>query len=295
MKKIFQSYRYDISLTEDSGSKLLPWLIGLMVYMITLCLAITLAISNTTDKWRNNLSGNATVEISAQKNIDMAEKMREISAFLENEPAVVSATPVDQSDMMKLVEPWLGDITTATLSELPLPGLIDVQFYHNEQINIALLKKKLELKYPFARLDNHQTWQNNMQSMARVIEIGILSLTLIMIALSSVVIIGSIKSNMAIHRDEISLLHLMGAYDSYITKQFQQHALRSVLKGSCFGTLLALISFVIIVQFILGLNVIGSFGTWEWGIISLLPIILGGLVSFFTTRIITKRELLELA
>jgi len=233
MRKIFQSYRYDISLTEDSGSKLLPWLIGLMVYMITLCLAITLAISNTTDKWRNNLSGNATIEISAQENMDMTEKMREISAFLENEPSVISATPVDQSDMMKLVEPWLGNITTTTLSELPLPGLIDVQFDHNGQINIASLKKKLELKYPFTRLDNHQAWQNNMQSMARVIEIGILSLTLIMIALSSAVIIGSIKSNMAIHRNEISLLHLMGAYDGYITKQFQQHALRSVLKGFC--------------------------------------------------------------
>ncbi len=45
----------------------------------------------------------------------------------------------------------------------------------------------------------------------------------------------AIRAGLAIHHDTIELLHLLGAEDSYITGQFETHALGLALRGGALG------------------------------------------------------------
>jgi len=62
-----------------------------------------------------------------------------------------------------------------------------------------------------------------------------LLLALTVFATTAVAVAGAVKSLMAIHREEIELLHLMGASDSYITGQFRRHIFSLSLRGGIAG------------------------------------------------------------
>jgi cell division transport system permease protein len=53
--------------------------------------------------------------------------------------------------------------------------------------------------------------------------------------LSAVAVGFAVRTGLAIHRDVVEVLHLIGARDSYIARQFASHAFRSTLKGGIIG------------------------------------------------------------
>jgi cell division transport system permease protein len=61
-------------------------------------------------------------------------------------------------------------------------------------------------------------------------------------AAAVVTVVFVTRTGLAIHRNVIELLHLIGAYDTYIARQFQRHALRLGLAGGALGLLLALVT-----------------------------------------------------
>lgn len=57
---------------------------------------------------------------------------------------------------------------------------------------------------------------------------------------------GAVRARMAVHRAEVELLHLMGASDRYITRQFQRHSMIIGLRGGAAGAVAGAIVLVII-------------------------------------------------
>ena len=53
----------DVPLSEDPASRYLPWTVGLLVFLATLALAVTLVLTAASDLWRESLSGTLTVQI----------------------------------------------------------------------------------------------------------------------------------------------------------------------------------------------------------------------------------------
>ena len=58
-----QKYEYDIGLDQGAGAHLVAWASGLMVFFVTLALAVNLGLNTVTDNWVGGLSGSITVEI----------------------------------------------------------------------------------------------------------------------------------------------------------------------------------------------------------------------------------------
>ena len=48
---------------------------------------------------------------------------------------------------------------------------------------------------------------------------------------------GAVGARMAVYRAEVELLHLMGATDNYIARQFQRYAMIAALQGGFAGTI----------------------------------------------------------
>ena len=133
----------------------------------------------------------------------------------------------------KLLEPWLGN--SVPIGSLPLPRLVDVRVDPHVAIDYATLRKQLDSIIPGAQLDNNSTWLAGVREFALRIEGVITAGVVVVTALIIAIIVFAARIGLAIHRSIIELLHLLGAQDAYIARQFQVHALGLGLRGGGVG------------------------------------------------------------
>src|SRR5690606_33211535 len=137
----------------------------------------------------------------------------------------------------RLVEPWLGD--PGGLAGLPLPDLIAVTLDAAAAPDLGGLQQALDAAVPGARADDHQRWLASLLSLAASVQLGGLIVVLLVGLAAVVSVVFVTRAGLEIHRQVIELLHLMGAQDRYIAREFQGHALKLGLRGGLFGFLLA--------------------------------------------------------
>ncbi|HRJ65809.1 MAG TPA: hypothetical protein PLW48_01610, partial [Alphaproteobacteria bacterium] len=155
--KVFQKYRYDIALESGAGAHLVAWVTGLMVFFMTLAFAVNIGLASVTAKWVSGLSGSITVELrapapdkdgdkdssAARKTLD--DKIAALVALAGKHADIISARALEDAEVRKLIEPWLG---SAMPADLPLPVLIDMKI--KPEADIAALTKDIRKIAPAA-------------------------------------------------------------------------------------------------------------------------------------------------
>jgi len=145
---------------------------------------------------------------------------------------------LSQEQLIALMAPWLG--TSDVLKDLPLPALIDVTVKPDADLDVDALAKKIAQAVPGASLDDHRRWLNRLISLSRSIEwlaIGIVSL---IGAVTAATVYYATRTGMAIHREVVEVLHVIGAADAYIARQFAHRAFVLGLRGGLLGLALTL-------------------------------------------------------
>jgi len=275
---------------RDGGSRFLPALTLLMVFLAGLALAAVMDLERTLARWDQSLTGTLTVELPAatgagDKSLDAA------LAVLHAAPGIQSATPIDRAATAKLVEPWLG--TALSPADLELPRLIDVRLASNGHADLAALRAKLAAAAPGTTLDDHQLWLDSLARFARSAEITAIVILVLIGGVAVMSVAFATRTGLAVHRDIIELLHLMGAHDSYVARQFERQALRLALIGGVAGLVLAAAALFALSQATNAVSLLGDSVTllpplhlrgWNWAVLTVLPIV-AGLVAMATARI----------
>ncbi len=230
----------DLAPGRDGASRFLPWIIALMVYLSGLALSATMVLEQIIDRWRAGLQGSVTVVVDPFVGGGDAEIDARVEAALSvilATPGVLSATPMAEADVAGLVEPWLGkDLLSMGL---PIPRLIDVALNRNGDADLAGLAERLGTAVPGSRIEDHKVWLQKVLRLARTSElIAILIVALIALAAAATVVFAT-RTGLAVQRDVIEVLHLIGARDAYIARQFQGRAVFMALWGGTLGLLLA--------------------------------------------------------
>jgi cell division transport system permease protein len=241
-----------LPLSRDASSRFLPWLITFMVWLATLALAAVMVLSAASEQWRKGLTGSVTVQIvptgRAGSQI-MQRRVEKALKVLRASPQVVSAAPVPADKVAALLEPWIGNAAISDSLKLPIPRLIDVTLAPSESgdaPDTTLLSARLAADVPGATLDDHGRWLDRLLSLARAIEI-IAFAVLGLISLAAIAtIVFATRTGLAIHHDVIELLHLMGAQDNYVARQFQFNALWLGLKGGAIGVVIAMATLLVL-------------------------------------------------
>ena len=268
--------RIDLPLSDDSTTRLVPWIVGVMAYLAALALAAALTLSNVAREWSEGLEGSLTVQVpvaeaDASQTTD-AKIVAAVRVLLKTE-GVDSARPVPLAEIGKMLEPWLG--SAAATADLPLPRVIDVQLKPGAEIDFTALAERLENAVPGASLETHEKWRNTMLLLFRSIEAVAIVVILLIFAVALAAIILTTRSVLAVHHEIVELLHLIGAQDTYIAEQFQKHAFHLALKGSVGGTACALTTLIGIVQLTGDLDASllppAALAYWHWPVLALLP------------------------
>ena len=234
--------RYDLPLNKDAGTGFLTLLIALMALLATLALASSFTLSAMADRWTSGLEGKLTVEIPAQdadghilNHDDVKALSQRLETLLQSHPSVSATHVMDDDEIMALVKPWLG--SGMTLEDAPLPGLITVELKEGSDFNTHAMEERIVSIAPQAHIETHQSWLKDVLKFTDALQFAASALALIIGVTTVTAIAGAIRSRMAVHQEEVSLLHLMGASDNYIARQFQHHTLFLALKGALAGVL----------------------------------------------------------
>jgi cell division transport system permease protein len=258
--------QYDLPLNKGSGGQFLIILIALMSFLAVLALTASFALSEMTNRWTSGLENTASIEIPAEDvngNL-IEEKMLNvltlrIHTFLKTHPAVDTATIMSKEEISKLVAPWLGE--DMEFSNIPLPGIISVHFNEDVTFSIENLRQNISGIAPQAQIDTHESWLNNVLRFTGALNFAA-ALVSIVIGITTIVAIGgAVQSRMAVYREELELLHLMGASDNYISKQLQRYVFIIAFKGALIGVLSGAFILVIIGWFMgrMDINLIPDF------------------------------------
>ncbi len=290
---------YDLPLHRGNGGWLLSWIIALMTYMIIVSVALFMIVNNISDQWTSGLDGRLTIEI----NHDIAQRkdtQSNIDEFLQSAENTdgITAQRLSDTDIFSLIEPWFGGALAA--DDLPLPILIDVEFIgptNQQQQAMADIQALVDTHIPEARIDTHQQWLNSILAISKTLQLIALTLAMIILFTAIAAILGATKTHLALHEDKVDILHMIGANDSYIAKQFQKQTFHLAAEGSFLGFVFVVITFwslksgfqsmeqSFIPQF--------EFGLLNWIIIALLPYFIA-LVAMFTSRLTVMRSLKSL-
>jgi cell division transport system permease protein len=289
--------RRGIPLDRDISSRILPWLLAIMVYLIALALFSVLSMNKISGQWDSALSAHITVQLPPAE-LTPADQPVDVEAILEllrSRPGIASVKLLDKADIDRLMEPWLG--TPEATFSIPLPQLIAVTLQPAAQIDARALSQEIRNISINALVVDHKKGLEGLIDLAgwiRLISAGVIVLIGVSAILMAVLIT---KMGLAAHAPVIELLHLMGAEDRYVAEQFQRHALSGGLMGGLIGLALSLATFAVIEQITRGLdhslvpNL--SFSALQWAILFTLPLAAAG-VTTLTVRLTVRRSLARL-
>ncbi|MEO5338158.1 MAG: cell division protein [Magnetospirillum sp. WYHS-4] len=278
--------RTDLAIERDALGRFLPWIVAFMVYLASLALAGVLALDAMAQRWDHGVGGTLTVQLVPVKGEANDERIEAAIALLRETPQVARVQLIEASRIMALLEPWLGGVET--LDDLPLPILIDVEVKPGAAIDRQELAKRLQASVPGTSVDDHRIWLEKLVRLIRTVQI--LALAIFGLALLACIgtVIFTTRTGLAIHHEAIEVLHLIGAQDSYVARQFAGRALSMGLRGGLLGVALAiptLIGLVALTQRIEGgLMPEIVFSPTHWTVFVVLPV-LAGLIAMLTARL----------
>lgn len=285
--------RTDLPLDTDPLGRFLPWLIAFMVFLAVLAFAGAAALATLAQRWDTGVSDTLTVQIPpADKATTEDHDLNAVLRVLAATPGIAHYAALDDKKVSKLLEPWLGPAAEA--GGLPLPKLVDVDLKPDVKLDARALQQRLRAEVEGVTVDDHRVWLKRLLTLIRSAELIAGSVLAFVVMATVATVVFTTRTGLAIHREAIEVLHLIGARDSYIARQFANRAMGLGLTGGLIGLALGLPT-------LLGLGYLAdrmdaallpgfSFGAVQWAVLALLPVAVAA-IAMLTAHATVLRQL----
>lgn len=266
-----------------------------MAFLAVLLTMVALETDHLADRWRTDLTGRATVQIPPQGG-DVANQaaVQRVAALLFQLPQVSVVDPLTTEEVGRLLQPWLG--SELELVDLPVPLIIDVEYDRDDVPDFEAVGTRLAELVPGATIDDHAGALSDLLEAAESLRTMAFALILIVLATTVAVVVAIVMAGLVIHRPVIELLHVCGASDGYIARQFGRHAMWRAGRGAALGVALVLLFLPLAATWLAGLRqlFVPSFGLAadQWIMIGVVPLamaVASGLFAQLVARILLSR------
>ncbi len=223
--------------------------IAIMSFLACLTLGAVTLVRDAARDWQLDVQREITIQVRPIDGVDATAETARAAAIARQTPGVASVQVLDADASARLLEPWLG--SGLDLSDLPIPRLIVIKLVGAGAVDMAALGARLKAEVKGAILDDHAVWASRLQSMANVTVLAGLAILVLVCVATVLSVIFATRGAMAINSGVVSVLHIVGAEDGFIAREFQRHFLLLGLRGGLIGAaaaalLFATLSFIVV-------------------------------------------------
>ena len=228
--------------TDSVAGRSLVIVIAIMTFLAALAAGAALLVADASVDWTREIAREATVQLRPTPGRNMEADAAKAAEILRGTAGIGDVRVYSREESEALVAPWLGQ--GLDLSELPTPRMIVVKLDPEQRADLDDLRRVLQKALPNAALDDHRLWVQRLGAMARTaVAVAVLIFVLIVAAMALAVAFAT-RAAMAGNREIIEVLHIVGASDQFIAREFQRRFLALGLRGGLLGGGAAILFFV---------------------------------------------------
>jgi cell division transport system permease protein len=222
----------DFGMRRALSDRLLPALVGAMVFLAALALAGAMAAASLADKWNSGAAAMLTVTVpmpDTQQN--GGTRAESVARLLATTPGIAKARRLPQGEIAVLLKPWLGD-DVAGLS-LHLPAIFELRLAASQ--TDPRLESRLTQAAPGTLVEHNGAWLARLADLVRSLQ-ACAALALLIVTFVAAAVVGvATRAGLAARRDAIEIVHGLGATDRLIAGQFAHRVTVLVLSGAAIG------------------------------------------------------------
>lgn len=217
--------------------------LAIMCFLACLSVGAMSMVMSAASDWQADVSREITIQIRPIEGVDIERELARAADLARDTPGIATVRVLTKAENERLLEPWLG--AGISMDTLPIPRLIVLDTRRGAATDLAKLKADLARDLRGASLDDHRLWRQRLALMTNaVVGIGIIIMVLVLTATALSVVFAT-RGAMASNRDIVEVLHLVGADDAFIAREFQYRFMVLGLEGGAMGGLGAALSFLI--------------------------------------------------
>lgn len=232
---------------NDTTNRPLLGVIAIMCFFAALAGESVLMINRAVDEWTQGLSSALTIQlrpVAGDTTVSLDARVEQILKIVRATPGVTLAQELSRRDTEKLLEPWLG--AGNILEELPIPRLVDVQIDRSQPPELEALSLSLAQIAPSAKLNDHAQWNSRILIFANFLRGLALSILILTIATTMTIVVFATRAGLTAKHDIVEVLHLIGAHDSFIAREFEIQFVSLGLRAGFLAIAGAMLTFLLL-------------------------------------------------
>ena len=244
MNKFRELISSDIPFARDDAHRLLPVMIACLTGFAALLLALAMCLTAALSTQSNEVIGMVQVEVPRAKASD-SSYLQNVTGVLEKTSGVETVTPITQTQMETLLKPWLGN--DFEMGDLPVPMIFDVKTAVKDgktSVNMSALRDSLKKIDSAIRVEDRGPWVSHMVRAMGLLQALVLIVAMLLIACVLGMVVLVARTNLRLHFKAVSLLHMFGATDDYILRQFQWNNAWLTARGAFAGAAAAALIYI---------------------------------------------------
>lgn len=282
---------------DSVAGRALVAVIAILTFLAALSAGAAVLAARASEQWRGAVANEMTIQIRPDTRRDIEADLARAVAMARGVASIAEVRAVPKAESDRLLEPWLG--AGLDLVELPIPRLIVLKLKSGVAPDLAAFSAALRREVPGASLDDHRLWVRRLSTMARTIIFAGFAIVLLVLTAAALAVAFATRGAMAGSRDSVEVLHLVGADDAFIAREFQSRFVRLGLRGGLAGGAAAIVVIGLIgwlasrwgtapeaeqLQALFGAFEIGWTGYGAVILVAMVVAAISGLVSRFTVR-----------
>lgn len=223
--------------SDDASGRSLAAVVAILTFLACLSAGTAELVARNSSRWTTALSQEATIQIRPRGGRNLEADLARAAALARAAPGIAGARVLPKGEAEGLLAPWLG--TGLDLATLPVPGLVLLRLAEGARPDLSALRARVAAEIPAASVDDHGDWAARLSLFAGSIVGAAASVVLIVLAACGLAVAFATRGAMAGSRDVVEVLHLVGADEGFVVRQFAAGFLRIGLGGAALGAVAA--------------------------------------------------------
>ena len=287
--------------SSDAPLLFIQWAVGGIVYAASVIFVGVFIASHIVSHWQNQLEGHVTVQLISKegekKKVFSEQDKKRILGLLQATPAISQAVWLDEDEIIRLLQPWIGNHINI-VQGISIPAVIDVTLKPERTLAPKPLRQTLsEWGYDMLIEDHNRWFSDNFAFLGRL-KLFVAAMMALLTGVAALVVFFMVRIGVALHRETIDILCLVGARDSFIRKTLTRRFSFAAFRGGAFASILAALTLI-------GLGFLHEHGIFWfqyaptaekqllWSMMLVIPFIFVSVVALVTTMT-TKRVLIRM-